>query len=97
MAVVCQQSSGFIFTAEISPPERLAPQLLAEAICRSVERHGFLADTIFVKRKEEATALTPLAKALGIAIRVKEPLNTIEMIKEDLTERFAYGKEKKLR
>ena len=91
LVVVCQQSSGFVFMAEPSLPEPSVPQLLADAICSSIERHGFLPETIFMKRREEAAALAPLARALGVTTRVKKKLDAVQMLKEDMMERLAYG------
>jgi hypothetical protein len=91
LVVVCQQSSGFVFVADPSLPEPSVAQLLADAICSSIERHGFLPDTIFVKRREEAAALASLAKALGVTIRVRKNLGAVQMLKESLTARLLYG------
>jgi len=91
LVVVCQQSSGFVFVAEASLPESSVPQLLADGICSSVERHGLLPETIFVKRGEEAAALAPLAKALGVTIRVRKKLDAVQMLKEDMMDRLVYG------
>jgi hypothetical protein len=62
-----------------------------DTICSSIERHGFLPDTIFVKDAEEAAALTPLAKTLGLSIRRRKHLNTIQMLKKDMMETIVWG------
>jgi hypothetical protein len=91
LAAVCQQSSGFVFAAEPSPPELSGHQSLADAICSSIERHGFLPETIFVKGAEEATALTPLANALGFTIRRRKQLKAIQMLKKDMMMQVVRG------
>jgi hypothetical protein len=91
LAAVCQQTSGFVFAAEPSPPEQSGHQSLADAICSSVERHGFLPETIFVKGPEEAAALTPLANVLGLTIRRRKRLKAIQMLKEDMMMQVVYG------
>ena len=65
MTAVCQQSSGFVFQGVLSVPESPSIELLADAICSSIKAHRLIPETIFVRRAEEATALTPLGKALG--------------------------------
>lgn len=84
MAVVCQQASGFSFAFDIIRPELPATQALADTISASVERHGFLPDVIFVKSAQEAHALAPLGKALGVRIHPEEHLETIRLLKKEL-------------
>lgn len=84
MAAVCQQASGFSFAFDIIRPELPATQALADTICASVERHGFLPDTIFVKSAAEANALAPLGKALGVSIYPEKRLETIRFLKKEL-------------
>jgi hypothetical protein len=91
MAAVCQQASGFAFAADIILPETSLVPALADTICASIERHGLLPEIIFVKRKEEATALTPIGKALGITIRYRKNLKTIQFLKEEMERHMTHG------
>jgi len=91
VTVICQHSSGFIYQAEPAPPESSVHQLLADAICSSVETHGLIPESIFVKNADAANALTPLAKALGITIRRKKKLSAIRMLKEAMMDSLVYG------
>jgi|GEM_PF-1899120 len=84
IACVCQQVSGFAFAFDLMPPETSIAQALADTICASVERHGFLPETLFVMEKETATSLMSLGKALGIKILHREHLQTIESLKAGL-------------
>lgn len=84
MAVVCQQSSGFVFEAAPAPPESSGPQILADAICSAIEKHGFLPETIFVKRAMHIATLTPLATALGLTLRGEKNLAAIETLKREM-------------
>lgn len=88
IVVVCQRTSGFVFATEACPPEAQGNQVLADTICSSIERHGFLPETIFVRSVEECDALKALAKALGFTIRHKKNLTAIRMLKNDMMERF---------
>jgi hypothetical protein len=81
MAVVCQQSSGFVFEVAPAVPESSEPQILADAICSSIEKHGFFPETIFVRRPIYIAALTPLATALGLTLRRDKSLAAIETLK----------------
>ncbi len=92
MAVVCQQVSAFAFAFDIFPPETSVTQALSDTICAAVEKHSFLPETIFVKHKEVVTALTPLGKALGVAIRPRGNLETIQLLQEEMKERTMYGR-----
>lgn len=84
VAAVCQESTGFAFVTEVGSPETSPPQMLADAICSSIERHGFIPATVFVKQKEVAAALMPVAKALGITVRAREHLGAVEMLRQDM-------------
>lgn len=91
IAAVCQQSTGFAFIAEASLPEPSVEQLLADAICSSIERHGFLPQTIFVNNEQQSASLAPLGKALGFTIQRQKKLGATRMLKEDMAERFVLG------
>jgi hypothetical protein len=91
LVVVCQESTGFTFHADVSQPETPVPQLLADAICSSIEKHGFIPDTIFVKGADEAAVLMPLAKALGLAIRAQKNLDSIQVLKESMLDNLMRG------
>ena len=84
VAVACQESTGFAWSVEAAAPETSAPQMLADVICSSIEKSGFSPGTIFVMNALEAAALAPLAKALGIAIRRRENLTTVQIVKEEM-------------
>ena len=84
VAAVCQESTAFAFAAEVGPPETPPSQMLADAICSSIEKHGFLPVTVFVKRADLAAALTPLAKALGITVRARGHLGAVELLRRDM-------------
>ena len=81
VAALCQQSSGFALGVEPAAPESSGLQILADAICSAIEKHGFLPKTIFVKRAEYYAALTPLAKALGLTLRRRKNLTAVAMLK----------------
>lgn len=91
LAVVCQQSSGFTFAGLPCSPEHSGPQSLAEAICTSIEEHGFLPEAIYVKDAEMAEALGPVARALGSNIGRRKNLNTIQDLKEAMFEQVVRG------
>jgi len=84
MAVVCQQSSGFVFEVAPAAPESTGPQILADAICSAIEKHGFLPETIFVKRPMYIAALTPLATALGLTLLRERNLAAIGTLKRGM-------------
>lgn len=88
LAAICQHASGLALTAEPAAPEMSAQQILADAICTSVERHGFLPETVFVKRAEYAAALAPLGKALGISIRERKRLGAVRGLKAGMMGRM---------
>jgi len=83
IAAVCQESTGFAFLAEVGSPETPLPQMLADAICSSIEKHGFIPVTVFVKQAAVAAALMPLAKALGITVRARGDLGAVEMLRRE--------------
>lgn len=92
MAIACQQSTGFVFAFEIGPPESSPMQLLADVICSSIEKHGFLPDIIFVKSEAEVASLAPLGAQLGFFVKRKANLESIRMMKETMMKEMASGR-----
>ena len=88
IAAVCQQSSGFAFCAEPSPPETPVAQMLADAICSSIAKSGFLPEAVVVENEDNVTSLEPLGKTLGFSVRRQKKLRTIQALKKDMMERF---------
>lgn len=88
IAAVSQQSSGFIVGAEVCPPDETAGQLLVNAICAGIAKHGFIPETVFVKSSVEVASVEPLGRALGFGVRRKKKLKSIEMLKKDMMERM---------
>lgn len=91
LGIACQQSSGFVFAFETGPPEIAPHQLLADVVCTSIENHGFLPGTIYVKSAPESTALGPLAAELGFTLRTKSKLETIDMVTSEMRDHFRQG------
>ncbi|HEV8538104.1 MAG TPA: hypothetical protein VGR15_04180 [Bacteroidota bacterium] len=91
LATVCQESSGHSFEFELMTPGKMPHQALADAICSSIEKSGFLPETIFVRSAEEVAALRPLANALGSNIRWRKNLETIQAVKEAMFEQMVRG------
>jgi hypothetical protein len=85
---VCHQDSAFALFMEIAKPETPTAVMLANAIAASIEQHGFLPETVFLRRAEDRAALQPLAQALGIVIGFKEELPAIGFLKTDLEKRM---------
>ncbi len=92
-AVACQQVSGFVFDMITASPEIPQYQLLADTICSSIEKSGFKPDAIFVRNEEFASALAPLSNVLGIQVRSRKNLSSIEMLKESMLS-YMMGEEK---
>ncbi len=76
--LVAQQVSGFVFDVQVEAPETEPAQMIADAVLRSIERHGWLPSDIRVRDGKLAAALAPLAKALGIPIKEQRPLRSID-------------------
>lgn len=91
LAAVCQQSSGFVFDVKPASPEAQGSQTLADVICSSMEKHGLMPETIFVRSEDDTEVLAPLAKALNVIIRRRKKLKSIQMLKEAMMERMVYG------
>lgn len=91
MVVVCQQSSGFVLLGNVSGPEDLTSQVLADAICSSIETHGFLPEAIVVKRRAEADSLKALSKALDVPMLVEKNLGAVQRLKDDMMNRLLRG------
>lgn len=82
--LVAQQVSGFIFDVQVEDPESEPAQMLADAILRAIERHGWLPSDVRVRDGELAAALAPLAKALGVPIREARPLQSIDQARRGM-------------
>jgi hypothetical protein len=91
VAVVCQRVSGFVFDVRPAYPETPSVQSLADVILASIEKHGFLPETVFVKKAQDASALIPLGRSLGVTIRHQKTLRAVEMLKKEMMERFVYS------
>ena len=92
ITALCQETSGFVFGVTPAFPEDGESQLLADEICSMMAQKVLKPETVFVRNKQLAEALAPLAKVLGITVRAKKKLTTINEIKKEMMKFFARGK-----
>lgn len=86
LAVACQQSTAHNFGFDIVTPGVLESQAIADIICASIEKSGFLPGEIFVARPDIAASLQPLAKELGFIVRSAERLGAISEMQTGMRE-----------
>lgn len=91
VALACQSVSGHIFHFLVEGPGRATHELVAEVICSSIEKSGYMPRTIFVRDDSVAHSLAPLAAALGLSIEGRGELNAIGEAKEALTQAILSG------
>ncbi len=91
LGVVCQQQSGMVYGIDMKPPDRSPQEVMTLAICTVIQNRGLLPSVIYVRTALLASALAPLAQALGISILQRAGLPAIDEFKNHLRGGFAGG------
>ena|SRR5436309_3750762 len=71
---------AFAIASGVSPERGLFTAIVADAICSSIDKSGFLRGTIFAKDKDMTIVLGPLVKFLGSNIRQRKRLGTTQAL-----------------
>lgn len=95
VGIVCQASSGFVFNMNVGGPALSDPEMLANIILGSIEKHGFLPGSIRFSNGGTVAALAPLSKALEIPFEQTKILPAIEEAKSGVIEALHSGRLKK--
>jgi hypothetical protein len=88
MVVVADHASGFLFHLELIGPEVDPYEAIARTIFDTIKKHGQKPSELHIRDAVFSKALAPMAKELGILVKVKKRLPAILMIKDHLSRNF---------
>jgi hypothetical protein len=88
-ALVVDAKTGFIFSPELGTPDRIAGEMLNDAVLRAIAARESRPDEVHVWDRRISDALQPLAKALGFRVKVASSTPALDAAVEGLTQFLA--------